>query len=345
MKTNRLKRRPLAIALAATLALGGARVQAADVTIKTPPGGGFVLSDSTGALLGLVFNHVNGEISIPYLVVGAQQPNVVCFQTATGLLGQCAPGSLTGPQGAQGAQGVQGTQGSPGPQGSQGSQGTIGAQGPQGTIGTTGAQGAVGAQGPQGVVGAPGPLGPQGTQGTQGNTGAQGTTGAQGVQGVAGFTILSGAGAPAPGLGVDGDFYIDTTNDTIYGPKTAGAWGAPTSLVGPQGPTGAQGTCKVLRARRAIPARRARSALRVRQAHRAILAHRARSARRVPKAHRAIPGAHRRAGSHRPAGPPGNSGQQRRAGNAGCRGLHGAERRRRAVFRTRSGRRLLHRHH
>ncbi|HEY3019590.1 MAG TPA: hypothetical protein VGJ32_05320, partial [Solirubrobacteraceae bacterium] len=56
-----------------------------------------------------------------------------------------------------------------------------------------------------------------------------------------GATILNGAGPPAAALGADGDFYIDTTADAIYGPKTAGAWGASTPLIGPQGPAGAAG--------------------------------------------------------------------------------------------------------
>ena len=42
-------------------------------------------------------------------------------------------------------------------------------------------------------------------------------------------------------LGNNGDFYINTAANTIYGPKTAGAWGSPTSLVGPTGATGATG--------------------------------------------------------------------------------------------------------
>jgi len=53
--------------------------------------------------------------------------------------------------------------------------------------------------------------------------------------------ILSGSGAPAAGLGLDNDFYIDTTNDDIYGPKTSGAWGSATSLIGPTGATGPTG--------------------------------------------------------------------------------------------------------
>lgn len=37
-----------------------------------------------------------------------------------------------------------------------------------------------------------------------------------------GSTFLTGAGPPNAGIGEPGDFYIDTTNDIIYGPKTAG---------------------------------------------------------------------------------------------------------------------------
>ncbi len=42
--------------------------------------------------------------------------------------------------------------------------------------------------------------------------------------------------------GVDGDFYVNTTSSYIFGPKAAGAWGAGTSLVGPQGPAGPAGS-------------------------------------------------------------------------------------------------------
>jgi len=48
---------------------------------------------------------------------------------------------------------------------------------------------------------------------------------------------VSGAGAPAAGVGVNGDFYLDTTAWVLYGPKAGGAWpGSGTSLVGPPGP-------------------------------------------------------------------------------------------------------------
>lgn len=62
-----------------------------------------------------------------------------------------------------------------------------------------------------------------------------------GPQGLPGKTVLNGAGAPAAALGTVGDFYIDVTAKTIYGPKTLAGWGAPTSLVGPTGATGATG--------------------------------------------------------------------------------------------------------
>lgn len=113
--------------------------------------------------------------------------------------------------------------------------------------GPQGEPGPVGPAGPQGDEGPAGPAGPQGPQGEQGPQGAQGPQGPQGVQGPAGpagadgRTVLSGAGAPAGALGSNGDFYIDTSVWQIYGPKTAGSWGSPTSLVGPAGPEGPQG--------------------------------------------------------------------------------------------------------
>ena len=57
-------------------------------------------------------------------------------------------------------------------------------------------------------------------------------------------TVLNGTTAPASGTGNVGDFYINTTNETIYGPKNSSGtpWGSPTSLIGPTGATGANGT-------------------------------------------------------------------------------------------------------
>ena len=66
----------------------------------------------------------------------------------------------------------------------------------------------------------------QGPAGEQGDPGAPGTDGR---------TILNGTGAPSSALGEDGDFYIDTSANELYGPKTSGAWGSGTPLVGPPG--------------------------------------------------------------------------------------------------------------
>lgn len=107
-----------------------------------------------------------------------------------------------------------------------------GPTGPTGPTGPSGATGATGATGVAGGVGATGSTGP---------TGPTGATGATGVTGTAGYSVLSSAGAPSAGVGVNGDFYIDTTAKTIYGPKSAGAWGTGTLLIGPTGPTGPTG--------------------------------------------------------------------------------------------------------
>lgn len=65
--------------------------------------------------------------------------------------------------------------------------------------------------------------------------------GPQGEQGDPGNTILSGTTVPGSGVGVNGDYYFRTTTTELYGPKTAGAWGSPTSLIGPQGIQGIPG--------------------------------------------------------------------------------------------------------
>jgi hypothetical protein len=55
-------------------------------------------------------------------------------------------------------------------------------------------------------------------------------------------TILNGVGAPSDAIGNDGDFYIDTAAEVLYGPKANGHWPATgIPLVGPTGPTSATG--------------------------------------------------------------------------------------------------------
>ncbi|WP_228973409.1 SGNH/GDSL hydrolase family protein [Streptomyces sp. DH12] len=53
-----------------------------------------------------------------------------------------------------------------------------------------------------------------------------------GPAGADGRTILSGTVDPTSGDGANGDFYINTTSWTIFGPKAAGAWGSGTTLGG-----------------------------------------------------------------------------------------------------------------
>jgi hypothetical protein len=115
-------------------------------------------------------------------------------------------------------------------------QSLIGPQGPAGATGPIGPQGPSGPTGPQGTTG---PIGPQGPQGLTGPTGAMGPQGIQGPSGADGKTILSGTGNPANNFGNNGDFYINTSTNTLFGPKTNGNWPGGVSLVGP---TGAQGS-------------------------------------------------------------------------------------------------------
>lgn len=83
--------------------------------------------------------------------------------------------------------------------------------------------------GPVGPVGPMGPVGPGGVVGPMGPAGADGKT------------VLNGAGAPGPGDGVDGDFWLDTVTSDLYGPKAGGIWPAGVSLIGPMGPMGPAG--------------------------------------------------------------------------------------------------------
>lgn len=55
--------------------------------------------------------------------------------------------------------------------------------------------------------------------------------GPQGNDGSDGKTILSGTVDPSSPVGADGDFYINTATQVIFGPKVSGAWGSGTPLV------------------------------------------------------------------------------------------------------------------
>jgi len=68
--------------------------------------------------------------------------------------------------------------------------------------------------------------------------GPTGSTGATGAPGTPGSQIYSGSGIPPAATGVVGDYYLDTQNFLLYGPKTAAGWPTPVSLTGPAGPQG-----------------------------------------------------------------------------------------------------------
>ncbi|MNK33283.1 Collagen triple helix repeat protein [compost metagenome] len=182
--------------------------------------------------------------------------------------------SLVGPQGPAGNDGADGATGSAGADGDSAyeiavAEGFVGDEaawlaslvGPQGPAGDTGAAGTPGTPGTAGADGASAYevavaegfvgdetawlaslVGPQGPAGNDGAPGSAGTDGDDGAPGVDGRTILSGTTAPGAGLGNDGDFYIDTVANNLYGPKTTGAWGSATSLIGPAGADGTDGT-------------------------------------------------------------------------------------------------------
>lgn len=200
------------------------------------------------------------------------------FALNSGTPGPQGPAGPTGAQGIQGVAGPQGPIGLTGPQGPAGANGNNGADGknalvnttlePAGTNCATGGtkievgidlnsngildaneintsqtkyvcNGAQGPQGIQGLTGATGAQGPIGLTGPQGATGPQGVAGTNGTNG---NTVLNGTIAPTAAIGVNGDFYINTTTKTIFGPKAAGVWPATgTVLVGPAGTNGTNG--------------------------------------------------------------------------------------------------------
>jgi hypothetical protein len=87
-----------------------------------------------------------------------------------------------------------------------------------------------------GPAGAAGANGTNGTNGVPGKEGPEGKAGTSGTNGTNGKTVLHGTGVPSAGTGTEGDFYIDTAADEIYGPKVGvGTWGSGTSLKGATG--------------------------------------------------------------------------------------------------------------
>ena len=74
--------------------------------------------------------------------------------------------------------------------------------------------------------------GTDGEKGEKGNDGAKGEKGEKGEKGNDGTQIIPGIGAPTPSIGNNGDWYIDTKNKKLYGPKTQNGWGNEAILLG-----------------------------------------------------------------------------------------------------------------
>lgn len=172
--------------------------------------------------------------------IGTESEWLQSLQGPEGPQGPVGPTGPIGPAGPQGLTGAAGPTGDIGPMGPAGPEGPAGPQGPEGAASTVpGPQGPEGPQGPAGPEGAASTVpGPEGPAGPQGPVGPQGPAGPQGIPGADGNTILNGIGAPDPGIGVEGDYYIDNATVELYGPKTSGAWGLPTSLIGGGGAGG-----------------------------------------------------------------------------------------------------------
>ncbi len=199
----------------------------------------------------------------------------------TNLTGPTGPQGFTGPSGPQGLTGQTGAQGIQGPQGLAGTNGINGTNGLNGATwlngitipasnlgvqndfyinttngdyykktgfatwtvqanltGSAGPQGPAGPQGLQGLQGLTGQTGAQGIQGLQGSDGINGTNGTNGINGA---TWLSGTTVPAGTLGVQNDFYINTTNGDYYKKTGFATWTFQTNLTGPVGPQGLAG--------------------------------------------------------------------------------------------------------
>lgn len=143
--------------------------------------------------------------------------------------------SCKGPHGPEGPQGTEGPQGPIGPAGKDGSVMYAGEEAPTVNIGENGDyylnQNTGELYGPKDNDGWGNPI--IVLMGEDGQDGADGEDGAQ---------IYSGSGSPDASVGVVGDFYIDTANQNLYGPKTDSGWGSAIDLNGEDGADGEDGS-------------------------------------------------------------------------------------------------------
>lgn len=124
-------------------------------------------------------------------------------------------------------------------------------EGPKGDVGPQGEQGDKGVAGPDGSTVLSGTAVPAASVGKTGDfyintatstfygpkTAAGWGTGTSilGAKGTAGSKILSGTVTPAATVGATGDYYLDKTSSSFYGPKTSTGWGTAISLKGKTG--------------------------------------------------------------------------------------------------------------
>ena len=138
---------------------------------------------------------------------------------------------LYGPKKADGwgipviLKGADGEKGNDGAKGDKGDKGNDGAKGDKGDKGNDGAKGDKGDKGDKGNDGAKGDKGNDGAKGDKGDKGNDGAKGEKGEKGNDGTQIIPGIGAPTSNIGNNGDWYIDTKNKKLYGPKTQNGWG------------------------------------------------------------------------------------------------------------------------
>ena len=105
-----------------------------------------------------------------------------------------------------------------------GIQGDKGEKGDTGATGQKGDKGDTGATGQKGEKGDTGATGQKGEKGDTGATGQKGEKGDTGTPGQNGSKIYAGIGAPTINIGAVGDWYIDSQNKRLYGPKEASGW-------------------------------------------------------------------------------------------------------------------------
>ena len=119
---------------------------------------------------------------------------------------------------------LKGIQGDKGEKGDTGATGQKGDKGDTGATGQKGEKGDTGATGQKGEKGDTGATGQKGEKGNTGATGQKGDKGDTGTPGQNGSKIYAGIGSPTINIGAVGDWYIDSQNKRLYGPKETSGW-------------------------------------------------------------------------------------------------------------------------